>query len=141
MAGKHSFPPVAAFLFFFFHSIPTTPFVAIVYPGVAQNLFDFGCLHTPGDSGINCHAFIFQEIDEACKRIRREVDGLGDQVGDMKIIPLYSTLPPQQQQRIFEPPPPNKPNGAFGRKVKVVESVQERLTVRGNEGPDGEVDE
>lgn len=64
------------------------------------------------------HAF-FQEIDEACKRIKREVDDLGPEVGDIKIIPLYSTLPPQQQQRIFEPPPPRKPNGAIGRKVYV----------------------
>lgn len=47
-----------------------------------------------------------EEIDEACKRIKREVDDLGPEVGDIKIIPLYSTLPPQQQQRIFEPPPP-----------------------------------
>lgn len=60
---------------------------------------------------------IFQEIDEACKRIKREVDDLGPEVGDIKIIPLYSTLPPQQQQRIFEAPPPRKPNGAIGRKV------------------------
>ncbi|KAK2115572.1 Pre-mRNA-splicing factor ATP-dependent RNA helicase dhx15, partial [Saguinus oedipus] len=56
------------------------------------------------------------EIDEACKRIKREVDDLGPEVGDIKIIPLYSTLPPQQQQRIFEPPPPKKQNGAIGRK-------------------------
>lgn len=61
--------------------------------------------------------FIFQEIDEACKRIKRDIDDLGHDAGDIKIIPLYSTLPPQQQQRIFEPPPPRKPNGAIGRKV------------------------
>ena len=60
-----------------------------------------------------------EEIDEACKRIKREVDDLGPEVGDIKIIPLYSTLPPQQQQRIFEPPPPKKQNGAIGRKVVV----------------------
>lgn len=66
----------------------------------------------------NENSFFFcQEIDEACKRIKREVDDLGPEVGDIKIIPLYSTLPPQQQQRIFEPPPPRKPNGAIGRKV------------------------
>nr|XP_016849666.1 PREDICTED: pre-mRNA-splicing factor ATP-dependent RNA helicase DHX15 [Anolis carolinensis] len=61
-----------------------------------------------------------EEIDEACKRIKREIDDLGPEVGDIKIIPLYSTLPPQQQQRIFEPPPPKKPNGAIGRKVSGV---------------------
>uniref|UniRef100_A0A674D9G2 DEAH (Asp-Glu-Ala-His) box helicase 15 n=1 Tax=Salmo trutta TaxID=8032 RepID=A0A674D9G2_SALTR len=39
--------------------------------------------------------FIFQEIDKACKRIKREIDDLGHDVGDIKIIPLYSTLLPQ----------------------------------------------
>uniref|UniRef100_A0A8C6Q0B1 ATP-dependent RNA helicase DHX15 n=1 Tax=Nothobranchius furzeri TaxID=105023 RepID=A0A8C6Q0B1_NOTFU len=73
-----------------------------------------------------------EEIDEACKRIKREVDDLGPQVGDMKTIPLYSTLPPQQQQRIFEPPPPNKPNGAIGRKVVVSTNIAETsLTIDG----------
>merc|ERR1719199_1899101 len=44
-----------------------------------------------------------EEIEEACKRIKRELDNLGPEVGDMKCIPLYSTLPPNLQQRIFEP--------------------------------------
>uniref|UniRef100_A0AAQ4P9F8 ATP-dependent RNA helicase DHX15 n=1 Tax=Gasterosteus aculeatus aculeatus TaxID=481459 RepID=A0AAQ4P9F8_GASAC len=73
-----------------------------------------------------------EEIDEACKRIKREVDDLGPDVGDIKIIPLYSTLPPQQQQRIFEPPPPRKPNGAIGRKVVVSTNIAETsLTIDG----------
>uniref|UniRef100_A0AAQ4Q412 RNA helicase n=1 Tax=Gasterosteus aculeatus aculeatus TaxID=481459 RepID=A0AAQ4Q412_GASAC len=73
-----------------------------------------------------------EEIDEACKRIKREVDDLGPEVGDIKIIPLYSTLPPQQQQRIFEPPPPNKPSGAIGRKVVVSTNIAETsLTIDG----------
>uniref|UniRef100_A0A8C7YYZ1 ATP-dependent RNA helicase DHX15 n=1 Tax=Oryzias sinensis TaxID=183150 RepID=A0A8C7YYZ1_9TELE len=73
-----------------------------------------------------------EEIDEACKRIKREVEDLGPEVGDMKIIPLYSTLPPQQQQRIFEPSPPNKPNGAIGRKVVVSTNIAETsLTIDG----------
>lgn len=42
---------------------------------------------------------------------------MGPEVGDIKVIPLYSTLPPQQQQRIFEAAPPRKPSGAIGRKV------------------------
>ena len=28
---------------------------------------------------------------------------MGDKVGPIKVLPLYSTLPPQQQQRIFDP--------------------------------------
>ncbi|KAM9314844.1 ATP-dependent RNA helicase DHX15-like [Pholidichthys leucotaenia] len=73
-----------------------------------------------------------EEIDEACKRIKRKVDDLGPEVRDIKIIPLYSTLPPQQQQRIFEPPPPRKPNGATGRKVVVSTNIAETsLTIDG----------
>ncbi|KAJ8317680.1 hypothetical protein KUTeg_005584 [Tegillarca granosa] len=73
-----------------------------------------------------------EEIDEACKRIQREIDNLGPEVGDMKCIPLYSTLPPNLQQRIFEPPPPKKPNGAVGRKVVVSTNIAETsLTIDG----------
>ena len=59
-----------------------------------------------------------EEIDEACKKIQREVDNMGQDVGEVKCIPLYSTLPPNLQQRIFEPAPPPRANGAVGRKVK-----------------------
>ncbi|CAM9103828.1 unnamed protein product, partial [Lampetra planeri] len=34
-----------------------------------------------------------ERIEEACKRIKREIENLGPEVGDVKIIPLYSTLP------------------------------------------------
>ena len=30
---------------------------------------------------------------------------MGDRVGKVSVIPLYSTLPPHQQQRIFEKAP------------------------------------
>ncbi|XP_062572241.1 putative pre-mRNA-splicing factor ATP-dependent RNA helicase PRP1 [Saccostrea cucullata] len=73
-----------------------------------------------------------EEIDEACKRLQREIDNLGPEVGDMKCIPLYSTLPPNLQQRIFEAPPPAKPNGAVGRKVVVSTNIAETsLTIDG----------
>ncbi|XP_055903366.1 ATP-dependent RNA helicase DHX15 homolog [Eupeodes corollae] len=73
-----------------------------------------------------------EEIEEACKRIKRDADNLGPEVGELKCIPLYSTLPPNMQQRIFEPAPPNKANGAIGRKVVVSTNIAETsLTIDG----------
>ncbi|CAB1351705.1 unnamed protein product [Coregonus sp. 'balchen'] len=70
--------------------------------------------HQTRDTGAPATASIFndscciqREIDEACKRIKREIDDLGPDMRDIKIILLYSTLTP----------PPRKPNGAIGRKV------------------------
>jgi len=37
-----------------------------------------------------------EEIEQACKEIRAEVKKLGDEVGDMLVVPLYSSLPPAQ---------------------------------------------
>ncbi|XP_017961804.1 putative pre-mRNA-splicing factor ATP-dependent RNA helicase PRP1 isoform X2 [Drosophila navojoa] len=73
-----------------------------------------------------------EEIEEACKRIKREIDNLGSEIGELKCIPLYSTLPPNQQQRIFEPPPPPNASGAIGRKVVVSTNIAETsLTIDG----------
>jgi len=38
-------------------------------------------------------------------------------VGEAKVLPLYSTLPPAVQQKIFDPAPPAKKNGIAGRKA------------------------
>jgi len=73
-----------------------------------------------------------EEIEEACKRLKRETENLGPEVGDMKCIPLYSTLPPNLQQRIFESAPPVKANGAIGRKVVISTNIAETsLTIDG----------
>ena len=73
-----------------------------------------------------------EEIEEACRRIRSEVDNLGKEVGEVKVIPLYSSLPPQQQQRIFEPPPPARENGMPGRKIIISTNIAETsLTIDG----------
>ncbi|XP_036333545.1 putative pre-mRNA-splicing factor ATP-dependent RNA helicase PRP1 [Rhagoletis pomonella] len=73
-----------------------------------------------------------EEIEEACKRIKRETDNLGTDVGELKCIPLYSTLPPNLQQRIFEPAPPRNANGSIGRKVVVSTNIAETsLTIDG----------
>ena len=74
----------------------------------------------------------FQEIEEACKRLKKEIDNLGPEIGELRCIPLYSTLPPAQQQRIFDPAPPKRPNGAIGRKCVVSTNIAETsLTIDG----------
>ena len=73
-----------------------------------------------------------EEIEEAFKRLKREIDNLGPEVGDLKCIPLYSTLPPNLQQRIFEAAPGKKANGAIGRKIVVSTNIAETsLTIDG----------
>ncbi|CAO4369194.1 hypothetical protein L5515_003602 [Caenorhabditis briggsae] len=73
-----------------------------------------------------------EEIEEACKRIDREITNLGSDIGALSCIPLYSTLPPAAQQRIFEPAPPNRPNGAISRKCVVSTNIAETsLTIDG----------
>jgi pre-mRNA-splicing factor ATP-dependent RNA helicase DHX15/PRP43 len=80
----------------------------------------------------NIFCFYFKEIEDACKRIRKEVQNLGPEAGDLICIPLYSTLPPNMQQRIFDPPPPNKPNGGISRKCVVATNIAETsLTIDG----------
>ena len=60
------------------------------------------------------------------------MDNLGGEIGELKSIPLYSTLPPQLQQRIFESAPPNRPNGAISRKIVVSTNIAETsLTIDG----------
>ncbi|TFY61068.1 hypothetical protein EVG20_g7198 [Dentipellis fragilis] len=77
-----------------------------------------------------------EEIEDACRMIKLEVDYLQNQdpdsVGPIACIPLYSSLPPQQQQRIFDAaPPPRSPDGPPGRKVVISTNVAETsLTIR-----------
>lgn len=74
-----------------------------------------------------------EEIEDACKKITKEIQNLGDQVGPVKAVPLYSTLPPAMQQKIFESaPPPLKEGGPPGRKVVVSTNIAETsLTIDG----------
>ncbi|KAK2558556.1 ATP-dependent RNA helicase DHX15 [Acropora cervicornis] len=77
-----------------------------------------------------------EEIEEACKRLKKEIENLGSEVGELRCIPLYSTLPPAQQQRIFDPPPPKRANGAIGRKCVVSTNIAETsLTIDGVYNP------
>ena len=54
-------------------------------------------------------------------------------MGPLKVLPLYSTLPPQQQQRIFDAAPaPARPGGPAGRKIVVSTNIAETsLTIDG----------
>lgn len=73
-----------------------------------------------------------EEIEDACRKITKECSSAGDKVGPIKVLPLYSTLPPQQQQRIFEPAPPPNANGVPGRKIVVSTNIAETsLTIDG----------
>lgn len=78
-----------------------------------------------------------EEIEDACRKIRQGVQDAqqgadGDSIGDVKVVPLYSSLPPRAQQMIFEAAPPDKPSGAVGRKIVVSTNIAETsLTIDG----------
>ncbi|KAK2435642.1 RNA helicase family protein [Trifolium repens] len=74
-----------------------------------------------------------EEIEDACRKILKQVANLGDQVGPVKVVPLYSTLMPAMQQKIFEPaPPPVKEGAPLGRKIVVSTNIAETsLTIDG----------
>eukprot|EP01147_Barroeca_monosierra_P003949 gene3949-6412_t len=73
-----------------------------------------------------------EEIEEACRKIKREIEALGAEVGPVSVIPLYSSLPPALQQRIFEPAPADRSNGAVGRKIVVATNIAETsITIDG----------
>ena len=73
-----------------------------------------------------------EEIEQACREVRNEVEKLGDEVGKMLVVPLYSTLPPAQQQKIFDQAPPKNKRGVPGRKCVISTNIAETsLTIDG----------
>ncbi|KAG8699070.1 DEAH-box ATP-dependent RNA helicase prp43 [Ceratobasidium sp. 423] len=71
-----------------------------------------------------------EEIEDACRKIKIEAEGLSsggkDGPGPLLVVPLYSSLPPAQQQRIFDAAPQG------GRKVVVSTNIAETsLTIDG----------
>ena len=77
-----------------------------------------------------------EEIEESCKKMRLEGDKMfrasPGSIGELKVLPLYSSLPPNQQSRIFEPAPPARGNGPPGRKIVVSTNIAETsLTIDG----------
>ncbi|RDY11846.1 putative pre-mRNA-splicing factor ATP-dependent RNA helicase DEAH5, partial [Mucuna pruriens] len=67
-----------------------------------------------------------EEIDFACQSLYERMKGLGKNVPELIILPVYSALPSEMQSRIFEPAPPGK------RKVVVATNIAEAsLTIDG----------
>ncbi|CAI5458888.1 unnamed protein product [Closterium sp. Yama58-4] len=67
-----------------------------------------------------------EEIEDACKKIAREIRCMGGQAGPVMVVPLYSSLPPVMQQKSFHPaPPPVKEGGPPGRKIVVATNIAE----------------
>ncbi|KAK3821204.1 MAG: P-loop containing nucleoside triphosphate hydrolase protein [Benniella sp.] len=73
-----------------------------------------------------------EEIEDACRKIKLEADQMPE-AGPVKVLPLYSTLPPQAQKRIYEDaPPPKTDGGRPGRKIVVSTNIAETsLTIDG----------
>eukprot|EP01053_Blabericola_migrator_P012582 Blabericola_migrator_1__12581@NODE_7_length_25668_cov_124_338502_g6_i0_p4_GENE_NODE_7_length_25668_cov_124_338502_g6_i0NODE_7_length_25668_cov_124_338502_g6_i0_p4_ORF_typecomplete_len746_score130_95Flavi_DEAD/PF07652_14/1_2e30HA2/PF04408_23/1_7e28OB_NTP_bind/PF07717_16/3_3e18DEAD/PF00270_29/1_3e15Helicase_C/PF00271_31/4_4e11AAA_22/PF13401_6/2_1e10AAA_19/PF13245_6/6_7e09SRP54/PF00448_22/1_1e06ResIII/PF04851_15/7_4e05Herpes_ori_bp/PF02399_15/2_9e05AAA_30/PF13604_6/0_00091PPV_E1_C/PF00519_17/0_0013 len=74
-----------------------------------------------------------EEILDMKKALEQDSAHLTAQFGELVVIPLYSTLPPQQQQKIFDPPPaPKYPGGPKGRKCIVSTNIAETsITIDG----------
>ncbi|KAK1417406.1 hypothetical protein QVD17_26533 [Tagetes erecta] len=67
-----------------------------------------------------------EEIDHACQCLYDRMKGLGKNVPELIILPVYSALPSELQSRIFEPAPIGK------RKVVVATNIAEAsLTIDG----------
>ena len=72
-----------------------------------------------------------EEIEDACMKIKREVSNMGDRVGDIMVVPLYASLPPQQQQRVFDVAPSSR-NTRTSRKIVISTNIAETsLTIDG----------
>ncbi|KAJ0256913.1 DEAD/DEAH box helicase domain-containing protein [Hirschfeldia incana] len=74
-----------------------------------------------------------EEIEEACMKIMKTVADLGDRVGPVRVLPLYSTLSLSLQKMVFEPAPqPVTEGGLAGRKIVVATNIAETsLTIEG----------
>ncbi|CAN6181285.1 unnamed protein product [Urochloa humidicola] len=73
------------------------------------------------------------EIEDACQKIIKDINSLGDHVGPVQVVPLYSMLPLPMQLKIFEPSPaPLREGSPPGRKIVVSTNIAETsLTIDG----------
>ncbi|KAL6637954.1 hypothetical protein ACP70R_025526 [Stipagrostis hirtigluma subsp. patula] len=67
-----------------------------------------------------------EEIEHACERLDERMKAFGDDIPELIIYPVYSSLPTEMQSKIFEPAPPGK------RKVVVATNIAEAsITIDG----------
>jgi ATP-dependent RNA helicase DHX8/PRP22 len=67
-----------------------------------------------------------EEIDTAAEILYQRMQGLGELVPELMILPVYGALPSEMQSRIFEPPPPG------ARKCVIATNIAEAsLTIDG----------
>jgi hypothetical protein len=52
-----------------------------------------------------------EEIEVAEQVLHERMRGLGTKVGELLVLPIYSTLPTELQAKIFEPTPPGARKG------------------------------
>jgi HrpA-like RNA helicase len=88
--------------------------------------------NSEGDGDILLFLTGEEEIESACRSLRKESQMHPDS-GELMAVPLYSSLPPAMQQKIFEAPPgPKYAGGAPGRKVVVATNIAETsITIDG----------
>jgi pre-mRNA-splicing factor ATP-dependent RNA helicase DHX15/PRP43 len=74
-----------------------------------------------------------KEIEQACEQIRDQAQGLGKDMPELVVYPMYSSLPPQAQRKIFDKAPgPRIPGGPPGRKVVISTNIAETsITIEG----------
>ncbi|KAI3631561.1 hypothetical protein MIR68_010444 [Amoeboaphelidium protococcarum] len=67
-----------------------------------------------------------EEIEDACRKIRMDANQYKQKCGELIVLPLYSSLPPQQQRKIFDATPAGK------RKCVVATNIAETsITIDG----------
>lgn len=57
------------------------------------------------------------EIDSCCEMLYERVKNLGDSIGELIILPIYSALPSEVQSKIFEPTPEGKRKVVFATNI------------------------
>jgi pre-mRNA-splicing factor ATP-dependent RNA helicase DHX16 len=70
---------------------------------------------TPGDILVFCTGQ--EEIETACEELIKRTRGLGTKIGELIVLPIYSTLPSEEQAKIFEPTPPNARKVILGTNI------------------------